>query len=278
MPGRRRFSDELRSRVLRAMLSYAIFRLESAVTIAMTIVLVFLLPTPFPWWRWWYWLILGGVAEALIIYTSLTDPETGAQVVAAMFREEFNPRRIRSPRFRERVEKALEYQQRIEAAVRQRRGVLRDHLRDTTRQITDWIAAIYHLAQRLDTYTRDKIVKRDLKSLPSEIENLKKRLAVEDDEAVREQLRETVARKEQQLAYLRRLENTMEKAEFQLEATLTALGTVYSQMLLLGAKESPRTRRLQEDIAEQIASLQDIAEAMDEVYQAQSWKVGRLEG
>jgi len=30
--------------------------------------------------------------------------------------------------------------------------------------------------------------------------------------------------------------------------------------------DSGRTQRLQEDIAEQIASLQDIAEAMDEVY------------
>jgi len=57
-------------------------------------------------------------------------------------------------------------------------------------------------------------------------------------------------------------------AEFQLENTLAALGTLYTQLQLIGAKDvdSGRTQRLQEDITEQIASLQDIAEAMDEVY------------
>jgi hypothetical protein len=33
--------------------------------------------------------------------------------------------------------------------------------------------------------------------------------------------------------------------------------------------DSGRTQRLQEDIAEQIVSLQDITEAMDEVYMSQ---------
>ncbi len=53
-----------------------------------------------------------------------------------------------------------------------------------------------------------------------------------------------------------------------MENTLAALGTLYTQLQLIGAKDvdSGRTQRLQEDIAEQIASLQDIAEAMDEVY------------
>jgi hypothetical protein len=57
-------------------------------------------------------------------------------------------------------------------------------------------------------------------------------------------------------------------AEFQLENTLAALGTLYTQIQLIGAKDvdSGRPQGLQEDITAQIASLQDIAEAMDEVY------------
>ena len=57
-------------------------------------------------------------------------------------------------------------------------------------------------------------------------------------------------------------------AEFQLENTLAALGTLHTQLQLIGAKDvnSGRPQCLEEDIAEQITSLQDIAEAMDEVY------------
>jgi hypothetical protein len=57
-------------------------------------------------------------------------------------------------------------------------------------------------------------------------------------------------------------------AEFQLQNTLAALGTLYTQLQLIGAKnvDNGRTQRLQEDITAQIASLQDIAEAMDEIY------------
>jgi hypothetical protein len=65
-------------------------------------------------------------------------------------------------------------------------------------------------------------------------------------------------------------------AEFQLENTLAALGTLYTQLQLIGAKDvnSGRTQRLQEDVAEQIASLQGIAEAMDEVYMSREAERG----
>ena len=80
-------------------------------------------------------------------------------------------------------------------------------------------------------------------------------------------MRETIRSKEAQWENLQKLQNTMEKAEFQLEDTLAALGTLYTQLQLIGAKDvdSGRTQRLQEDIAGQIASLQDVAEAMDSV-------------
>jgi len=59
--------NDLKQRATRAIIAHAFFRLESALTIALTIVLVFLFPRPFPWWQWWYWLILGIAGEVLII-------------------------------------------------------------------------------------------------------------------------------------------------------------------------------------------------------------------
>ncbi len=60
----------------------------------------------------------------------------------------------------------------------------------------------------------------------------------------------------------------MQRAELQLESTLSALGTVYSQTLLVGAKEidSGRAQRLRQDIADQVQGLEDILTTMDQVY------------
>ena len=62
----------------------------------------------------------------------------------------------------------------------------------------------------------------------------------------------------------------MEQAQFQLESTITAMGTVYSQMMLLGSRDvaSGRAQRLQQDIADQVQALQDVVHTVDEVYQA----------
>jgi hypothetical protein len=60
----------------------------------------------------------------------------------------------------------------------------------------------------------------------------------------------------------------MEKAQYQLETTLTALGTVYSQLQLISAKDidSGRAQRLRQDIEDQIAALQSVQSTLDEVY------------
>lgn len=283
MAKRTRFDDELRSRALRAMLSHAFFRWESAITIAVFFIILptltlFLGPSWIPWLPWWIWLLAGAVAEAVIVWASLTDEATAAQVVAEMFRRQFDPRTIRQTQLRDRVEKALEYRGRIEKVVqRTQKGVLREHLAETARQITTWIEQVYALARRLDAYESDPVLKQDLRSVPLAIKNFYSRLDLEDDGAVQAQLRETIASKEAQWANLQRLQNTMEKAEYQLENTLAAMGTVYAQLQLMGAKDvdSGRAQRLREDIAEQVAALQDVLETMDEVYDGQEYSVYR---
>ena len=279
MAKRTRFGDELRSRALRAMLSHAFFRWESAVTIATFFIvlpaLTLLLGSWIPWWPWWAWLLAGAVAETVIVWASLSDEATAARVVADMFRRRFDPRTLRRAKLRDRVEKALEYRVRIEKVVqRTQKGVLREHLTEAARQITTWVEQVYALAQRLDAYESDPVLKQDLRSVPLAIKNFQARLELEDDESVRAQLRETIASKKAQWANLQRLQNAMEKAEYQLENTLAAMGTVYAQLQLMGAKDvdSGRAQRLREDIAEQVAALQDVLETMDEVYS------GRLSG
>lgn len=266
---RRRSEEGLEERTRGAILSYAFFRWESALTIALTILLIFFYPEPFRWWRWWYWLILGGIGEVLIVYTSITDLRTAQKVVADMLRQEFNPREIRVAKVRRRVEEALDYRERIAQIIgRSDAGLLRDHLHDTTQGISDWIASIFRLAKRLDAYYGDPLIKRDTEAAPRAIKTLEARLRLEDDESVRQQIRVAIAGKRQQLENLQRLENLMEKAEYQLETTLTALGTVYSQLQLIQAKEieGVRGRMIAERIRDQVNALQDILTTMDELY------------
>jgi hypothetical protein len=264
---------DLENRAWRAMLSSAFFRWESAATIALVILLAFFLPKPFPGWRWWFWVIGVALAEAAIVYTSFTDPEFGRQVVAEMLREEFDLDAVYDERYRGYLEKALEYRERIEGAVAQRRhGVLKTHAQEAARQIDDWIHSIYEIARRLDQYAQDDLIHRDAKAVPIRINKLREQLKREDAPRVRAQLEETLHAKEMQLSNLEQLENNMHRAELQLESTLTAMGTIYSQMLLVGAKDvdSGRVRRLREEMAEEVHELQDVLDSMDEVYETSS--------
>ena len=260
----------IRTRATSAIITHAIFRFESAATIALTILLAYFVPRPFEWWQWWYWLVIGAIAEIAIIVTSIQDVDTGAQVVSEMLREEYNPGTIKTPKLRAAVERALDYRKRIEATIRKSEaGILREHLASSTTGITDWIAQIFRLAQRLDDFESDDVLKRDVAGTPKELRELKERVEREDDERVREQAQHTLESKRAQWENLDQLQQTMERAELQLEATLTALGTVYSQLVLIRSKddlEDSRAQRLRGDIAEQVAKLNELQGAMDEVY------------
>lgn len=269
MPQEKKVAQELRSQLSRAMVEHAFFRLESAFNIALTIILIFLFPQPFPWWKWWYWLLVGTLAEWMIVFTSLKDPETSQKVLRGLFRERFNPKALRNKKHRDRVEKALEYQERIEAVIRGTRpGVLRDHLQDTADAVAEWIANIFRIARRLDAYERDQLLKRDIYAVPQALRELEDRFRQEDDEGVRRQMEETLLSRRAQWESLQKLQNTMEKAEFLLEKTLSDLGHIYSQLQQIEARdvESGRTQRIAQDISAEIAELQDIADTMEEVY------------
>jgi hypothetical protein len=147
-------------------------------------------------------------------------------------------------------------------------GVLRDHLNDSTSGIADWIGSIFTMAQRLDAYERDELIHRDLTQVPANIKQLKNDRLNEDDAAVRAQIEATLNAKEAQWATLRALQNRMEEAQFRLEETVTALGTVYSQFQLIRAQKmsGEGAKQLSEDIRGQVQGLQDILTSMDEVY------------
>jgi hypothetical protein len=278
MTRRNSFADNLEGRARRAIFWHALLRWESAAVIALTLVISAFLALltlasqgAFPG-QWAFVAFgVGLVTEAIILVSSITDEEEHARVVAALLRDQYQPKHLRSRKLRAQLNKALEYQGLIVGTVQHtREGVLRDRLNRATEPVDDWIEAIYRLATRLDAYEQNSVIKRDLRSVPLAINDFKQRLDQEDDPSVQATLRNTIADKERQWEHLSDLQNTLERAEYQLESTMAALGTVYAQLQTIDLRgaEKGRAERLRQEIDEQLAQLEDLSQAMDEVYAA----------
>lgn len=264
---------ELQQRAQGALIQYALFRWESAVIIALTLVLTFLFRRPFWWWPPFGWPLLGLIGLALIVYSSLTDAETNARVLVELFQEQFDVTRIKDKALRQQVENGLEYQRRIEMQIRrQRPGLIRDRLEATANQITDWLSNLYQLALRLDAYRNDDLLDRERSVLPKEIERLNAQRKAERNPAVQTQIDQVIESKGKHWQTLRQLDARMTQAVLQLEQSLTALATMYSQVQLIDAQsvDSGRAERLQADIREQVARLNDLVASINEVYDYQT--------
>lgn len=261
--------SEIQQKAQGAIIQYAIFRWETAVVIALTILLFFFVRRPFFWWPPFGWPLLGLLAVLAIVYSSLTDADTNARVVLDLFQQQFDPRSLRDKELRESVASALEYQRRIEVQIRaQQSAPIRERLEGTANQITDWISNIHQLALRLDLYRRDDLLDRERAALPAEIVRLREQLKQESNPQVREQITSVLAGKEKHWQTLRELDGRMSQAALQLEQSLTALATIYSQVQLVDAQSvnSGRAERLQADIQEQVARLNDLVASINEVY------------
>ncbi len=260
-------ANEIRNRATGAILKKAFTRWESILTIVLTIVLFVAFPDPFPWWQSWFWLIAGGLAEAALVISTLTDPALTQEAIAREFESQFDLRQVRSPNSRQRLERALEYRRNMVELAKRHSGVMRSSLQMTIADINDWIAHMYDLALHIDAFESNELVERDRKTVPTQLEKTRQRLLVEQNAEVKRDLEDQVRNLELQLSNLNATANSVKRAEIQLDSTLSSLGTIYAQMSLLGTKDvdSGRAHRLRDEIREEVAGLQDTIMAMDEV-------------
>jgi hypothetical protein len=260
-------NDPVRQRALGAVLTSAVVRWESLLTLLLTVILYVAVPQPFDWWQPWFWLIAGGVAEMALIASALTDEDATGAAVAREFEQQFDLRAIKNPVARQRLQSALEYRRGMLDLVKRHSGAMRVSMRQTVNDIDDWISHMYDLAQHIDAFNDNELVERDRRMVPQQLEKTRVRLEREPDPKVRDDLQNQVHQLEQQLTNLEATANSIKRAEIQLESTLSSLGTIYAQMSLLGTKEvdSSRAQRLRLEIQDEVSGLQDTLEAMDEV-------------
>lgn len=266
--------ESLEQRAQRAILQYAFFRPESAILIALTILLTFFAPQYVEILPWWTWLLGGLAGEAALVFSSLTDADAHRRVVAQMLKDEFHPERLRDPWLQQQVQSAFDYRTRITSAIRERRdSVLKDHLAATASQLDEWLEEVYGLAQRLDRYKNERDLHMSNRERAEQrLKELKEQLEDDTAPAVRREIEYNIDSLQRQLEAIVQLEASMERARLRLENTITAMGTIYTQTMLVGAKDidSGRARRLRQEIGEEVNELGDVLSAMDEVYAAET--------
>jgi hypothetical protein len=264
--------EQVRNRVFGTLLMNAILRWETAVTLLVTMIL-FLFVNDINilgiQWQPWFWLVLGGLAEASLVISAVTDPEESAQAIAREFEAQYDISRVRNTVSRQRLNDALEYRRNMLKLVDRHQGSMRLSLRQTVDDVNNWIGHMYDLALHIDSFesTDNDIVMRDLKAVPQKIDKVKQRIKLESDARVKSDLEDQLKQLEIQQRQLEETQNNVKRAGIQLESTLASLGTVYAQMSLLGTKEvdSARAQRLRLEIKDEVAGLQDTIEAMTDV-------------
>lgn len=276
--------DDLRQRTRGKLIQNAIFSPISALIIAAGIILVGLgVPIPIlsgpPFYLPAIWWLAGLVPLWLgVVGANIASRRAGEQAVSQAIREQFDVNRISNPNLRMNVAQAIAYRERIDKAVeRFTDTAMHGRMQEVANQVEEWVRNIYTLAVRLDAFQNDALIKKDLKDVPESIKRLKQRALQERDETILRELNETINRRQAQYSSLLKLETAMDRADLQLENTLTALGTVYSQMLLIDAKDvdSGKAQRLRENIVEQVHSLHDVLASMEEVYNGSHGEMDR---
>jgi hypothetical protein len=266
--------EQIRDRVQSALIREAIFRPESALVISISLLLAVFAPQAgfLEFIPFWVWLLGGLAAEGALVYSSWTDPEFGRKVAADVLNKEFEPQKLQDRYLQERMDEALDYRARIEKAIRQQDdSLIKDELSQTAAQMDEWLEHIYNLAVRIDRYRQERdVLVRDYKRTSQRITELEAQLEAEQNRVVQEQIKSTLESKKRQLATLEKLSDTIKRAELQFETSLTQLGTIYSQTMLVDAKDidSSQARRLRLEISGEVDEIQDILLAMDEVYAA----------
>ncbi len=170
----------------------------------------------------------------------------------------------------EKLARAADYHHRIEDLIKQQRSTFADQFSSILNDLDAWEQHLDTLAERLHKFEQDDIIQRDIKEVPQAIAQLEQKLELETNPEVRTEMEETLIQQRNHKKQLDMLVTIMHRTELDLDETLAAIGSIYSQLQLISAKEIDRNRakRLSSDIHEQADHLNDLLAAMDEVYES----------
>jgi hypothetical protein len=252
-----------------ALIQQAALRWENAVLIALAILLTAFIPQPFDFWPVWGWGALALVGVAAITLTSLSEPAVQSAAIDDLLYTEYSPDLIKTPAIRASFMQSVNYRHTIEQMVsRTADGTVKTRLSDLSDKVNQWTGYIYQLARVLDDYQRDPMLRKDPAAIQAELSRIQTSMAAQRDAGVLAESKNLVASKQKYLQTSLALKDKMQAASLQLEQSLDAMATIYTQFKLLETRdmESVNTQAMDHDIDEQVSRMGDLIDGLQKAY------------
>jgi hypothetical protein len=252
-----------------ALFQQALLRWENAVLIALGILLTAFLPSPFSFWPVWGWGVLALVGVTAMTLNGLSEKEVQSAAIDDVLYQEFNPDQIKTQAIRAIFMESVKYRRTIEQIVTQSPdGVLKTRLSDLSSKVGQWSGYIYELARMLDDYQRDPMLRKDSTAIQAELTSIQTGLAHETNQSVIEETKKLIASKQKYKQTAQALQDKMQAAELQLEQSLDAMATIYTQFKLLETREldNVNTLAIDHDIDEQVSRMGDLIDGLQKAY------------
>lgn len=167
-------------------------------------------------------------------------------------------------------QRAASYRRRIQGLIKTRRpGPLAARLNEMLKSLKSWEERVGQLADRLDIYETDDLIRRDIREVPTKIAKLARLVELEVDPEMRRQMTRTLSAYQEQQRQLDNLARVMRRTRLNLDDTLANMGTIYSQVQVLNAMDVDGTtaERIAGEINTEVDRLNDLLSAVSEVNQ-----------
>jgi hypothetical protein len=170
-------------------------------------------------------------------------------------------------------QRAASYRRKIQSLIKTRRpGPIAERMTGVLAKLKSWEDRVGQLADRLTLYEKDDLIQRDIRETPGHIERLQRQLALESEPEMQRQIRRTLSAYKEQQRQLELLGKMMKRTRLNLDDTLAAMGTVYSQLQVLNAMDidGPTAARIAGDVDREVERLNDLLAAVSDVYASSS--------
>ncbi|MCU0508815.1 MAG: hypothetical protein MUC34_10500, partial [Anaerolineae bacterium] len=170
-------------------------------------------------------------------------------------------------------QRAASYRRKIQSLIKTRRpGPIAERMTGVLAKLKSWEDRVGQLADRLTLYEKDDLIQRDIRETPGHIDRLQRQLAMEAEPEMQRQIKRTLAAYREQQRQLELLGKMMKRTRLNLDDTLAAMGTVYSQLQVLNAMDidGPTAARIAGDVDREVERLNDLLAAVSDVYASSS--------
>jgi hypothetical protein len=172
--------------------------------------------------------------------------------------------------YRQQLEQAHRYREKILEFVhdKKRASSYGERLSQITAELDQWENRLRRLVDRLIAFEENEVLQEDLTAVPAAIERLQEQQSAESDPQLTKEITQTLGAYQRQQEQLDALTHLMRRTQLDLEETIAAIGTLYSQMEVLSAMDidSSRAQRLSHEVSEEVERLNDLLVAVEEVY------------